>query len=573
MLRTLSVLAAASALSMGAVSAGALSAGAVVGRAREGVPSVTVRTPLGDVQGWTNGEAQLFQGIPYAKPPVGSLRWQSPVPVAAWAPATLAAQADGPGCPQDCELPPHTCPPVQSEDCLTLNVFAPATARSSDARPVMVFFHGGNFKQGYGGGLLYDGTFIVNTTGVVVVTANYRLGALGFLYSGGGSINGMYGIQDQQEVLRWVQTNIASFGGNPGAVTIFGQSAGAMSIATHFNLDSSKNLFHQGILISDPFTLPFRTPAEFASLASVLGTKAGCAETSGPALDACLRALPWDQLVTAQAAAEVDILADLSHILEVFLPWTPLVDPTRAVNGSLSAQPLSLFVAGQAQDKPIVMGTVQDEAIIFIYEAFTKPVNWLEYVLIADAVFGGDSANKIFNYLPLPAAQNNDTRNHLALVGTDALFLCSTRHAVLGNSSASKPALPRTSPTYVYKFDHVMSFAVAGWGPNFTICYDYVCHGGDLPFVWHPNATAFNLTYTADEEVLSRSIITYYTNFAKTGSPNKDSTGKPTALTWPVFDLASESTMRFTTPSNIVQSHNVTALCEWFDTQIGYDYS
>merc|ERR1719498_299602 len=521
--------------------------------------SVVVSTPLGPVEGTRTGNVDVFRGIPYAQPPVGALRWRATEPVKAWGPNPLVANTDAPGCPQKCELPPHTCPPTVSEDCLFLNVFAPAGATNA---PVMVWIHGGNFKQGYPGGLLYNGSSLADTQGVIVVSIAYRLGVLGWLYTGGGSIEGMYGALDQQEAMRWVRSNIASFGGDPSSITLVGQSAGAMSVATHMTLPSSDGLFERGILESDPFTSPFRTPDEYIKVSAALGKQAGCAQTSGAALDACLRNLTADALVDAQVEVEKDVAVNLPHVLEAFLPWTPVVDPS--ANGSIPAlelQPRVAFSTGQAQQKPMIVGTVANEAVLFIYEAFEKPLAELEYAAYLAVVFGLGDALEVSARYPLPDSDKADGRAWLAHIGTKALFKCPTRNASMGFS--------RPSPTWVYHFDHVMSFSKEVWGPDFKICWDEVCHAEELAFVFHPDASRLNLTFTQDELVLSADMESYWGSFIRTGNPNAKGS---TATVWPEFNSNTQQTMLLQTPKSAVQSHNLTSDCDWWDSKIGYDF-
>ena len=218
-----------------------------------------VQTNSGPVRGVLEDRARVFRGIPYAAD-AKTRRWQNPVPPKPWT-ATRDAFEDGPGCPQVCVLPSIACPPVQSEDCLYLNVFTPLLT-SEALTPVMVFIHGGDYVQGYGGGPLYDGTPMANSSGLILVALNYRLGALGFAYAGdlaGGQLAGNYGFLDQRLALKWVQDNIKNFGGDPGRVTIFGQSAGAMSVALHLVSSGSRGLFSAAIIESEPLGLPLRS--------------------------------------------------------------------------------------------------------------------------------------------------------------------------------------------------------------------------------------------------------------------------------------------------------------------------
>jgi len=402
---------------------------------------------------------------------------------------------------------------------------------------------------------------MAKTQDVIVVAVAYRLGVLGWLYTGGGTIEGMYGAQDQQQSMRWVRQNIAAFGGDPSAITLFGQSAGAMSVATHMTLPSSKALFERAILESDPFTSPFRSPEEFVKVSAALGTNANCSSTAGPALDACLRAADVETLLTAQVEVEKDVAVNLPHVVEAFLPWTPVVDASGNVTGSLVAQPRVAFSTGAAQQKPMIVGTVANEALLFIYEAFLKPLSEIEYAAYLAVVFGLGPAIDVNTRYPLPDQYKQDARPWLAHIGTKGLFECSTRNASLGASVAA--------PTFVYHFDHIMSFSQAVWGKNFSICWDSVCHAEELAFVWHPDASRLNLKYSADEEVLSADMESYWGSFARTGNPNAAGS---TATHWPAYNAATQQTMLLQTPKSVVQSRNFTDECNWWDTVVGYEF-
>uniref|UniRef100_A0A8C4RDU3 Carboxylic ester hydrolase n=1 Tax=Erpetoichthys calabaricus TaxID=27687 RepID=A0A8C4RDU3_ERPCA len=230
------------------------------------VDSLLVQTPLGLIKGVRTSHSQSFWGIPYADAPTGWRRWKPPQDLSPWH-GIYDGTFPRPGCPQLCKQLVFACPKQISEDCLYLNVFVPLTASLTPAPkysslPVMVWIHGGNFRDGTGSALLYDGCFLANSTNTVVVTINYRLGALGFLVTGMNSskdISGNLGFLDQQKALTWVQMNIASFGGDPRKVTLFGQSAGAQSVGLHLTVRSSESLFKQAIIHSLPFSLPLKT--------------------------------------------------------------------------------------------------------------------------------------------------------------------------------------------------------------------------------------------------------------------------------------------------------------------------
>src|SRR3984885_6148143 len=236
-----------------------LSAGA--GRAAaapsSGSSGPVVNTAGGLVRGTSSSGVSTFLGLPYAAPPVGDLRWRPPAPAAGWRGIRDATQF-GPSCPQAQVGNPLLPPGTISEDCLYLNVYAPAVGSDDQGgRPVLVWIHGGGLVQD--GARDYDGSKLA-ADGVVVVTINYRLGALGFLAhpalaSRPGGSAGNYGLMDQQAALRWVQRNIARFGGDPRNVTIAGQSAGGLSVLAQLVSPGARGLFQRAIVQSGAFAL------------------------------------------------------------------------------------------------------------------------------------------------------------------------------------------------------------------------------------------------------------------------------------------------------------------------------
>ena len=250
-------------------------------------PDNAVQTDKGVVIGKTIGNVNYYLGIPYAAAPVGNLRWQAPQAAIAWNQPRLSTTF-GPACPQ---LASPFGTASNSEDCLRLNVFAPV-ARGS--YPVMVWIHGGGLTSGESSD--YDPSALVNS-GVIVVTLNYRLGALGFLTHPALAGAGNYGLMDQQAALKWVQTNIASFGGNPGNVTLFGQSAGGMSTLAQISSPLSAGLFHKAIVQSGAYNLQPLTISTAQALGQTFASATGCASQTA----ACLQALPVSTILANAA--------------------------------------------------------------------------------------------------------------------------------------------------------------------------------------------------------------------------------------------------------------------------------
>ena len=190
-------------------------------------PSLYVDTTYGTIQGYTDGFANIWSSIPYAAAPIGDLRFAPPQPPSSWN-AVLDTKDDPPGCIQTCTLPWWACPRTIQEDCLYINVFTPIDASPTNLKSVMFFIHGGDYLEGYGGGLLYNATYLVNLTDIVIVTFNYRLGAQGFYYDDITGLKGNYGYFDQVFAMDWTYDNIEQFGGNKSDITIFGESAGIL---------------------------------------------------------------------------------------------------------------------------------------------------------------------------------------------------------------------------------------------------------------------------------------------------------------------------------------------------------
>jgi carboxylesterase type B len=443
---------------------------------------------------------------------------------------------------------------------LFLNVFKPRVTTAKKA--TIVFIHGGDFVQGYSGGLLYDCTSLVESHDVVCVTLNYRLGALGFLYTPDSSdhIEGNYAVQDQQLALKWVQSNIAAFGGDPDNVTLFGQSAGAASVAVQNVSPFAKGLFHRSMMLSNPFSLPMRDSWTWGSLVKEFTKQAGCKGTGGNSTTTevdCLQNLSADAVVDAQIAARHDVLDEWTKAIDLFMPWTPTVN-----TDILPKQPLEAFHAGELPNpsRPIILNTVRNEAVLFIWEASAKPMSAIEYDLFIEVLFAG-SGGKVLKEFPIPSNASSDARLAISHVGTLALMVCPGRYAMQGMAA----------PAYVSHFDHVMSFGKQVWGANFTECDNVVCHGGDLPFWFHPNGTSLGIQYTPAEQNLSMAMQTYFTSFAKGGVPLPPSTTIDREVNWPTFNMTTQAYMKFNTPENSLEFQSYAQECGFFD-EIGYNF-
>jgi acetylcholinesterase/cholinesterase len=426
----------------------------------------------------------------------------------------------------------------------------------SSPPPVLVFIHGGNFKQGYSGGMLYDGKSFATRTGVILVTLNYRLGVLGQLYTG-GTIKGSLGILDQRLALQWVRANIGAFGGDVSRITIFGQSAGAMSVATHMSSPGSAGLFTRAIMMSEPFSIPWRDVPTATKYSQAFAGKAGCPMDDVAKLESCIKGLSVPEIISAQMQVEHDIGADLSRLLEIFLPWTPTVG-----SEVLPMSPLQTFASGKAAPVDFMIGTVLNEGIEFVWGAFGKAMSEFEEGAILAVIFGLSHGIEVGKHYPVPASEKHDTRLTLSRVATEGLFVCPSRNATSSMVAAGQKA-------WVYHFDHPMSFGPVGWGPNYTECDNATCHGGELPFLFGDQNSTFGVDPTPAEVALSGEMEHYWANFAAGGDPGSGDPANP--RTWPAWNATEQPSMWFETPATQVKYGDYAQRCDFWDS-IGYNF-
>jgi para-nitrobenzyl esterase len=481
------------------VAAAVLGAGAGVAAAApvSGSSGPVVRIGGGLVRGADNGGVSTFLGLPYAAPPTGNLRWRPPQPAAGWS-GVRDATTFGPSCPQ---APSPFAPPGQfSEDCLYLNVYTPAARSSFGGRPVLVWIHGGGLEQD--GARDYDGTKLA-ADGVVVVTINYRLGALGFLAHPALASHGAagnYGLMDQQAALRWVQRNIARFGGDPGNVTIAGQSAGGLSVLAQMVSPGARGLFQRAIVQSGTFALNQRPLAVAEAAGETFATAVGCADQSA----ACLRSAPVSDLV-ANFGVEIPGVVD----------------------GAVLTQPIGTALArGQFARVPVINGITHDEELLFV-DGLKLTVSQGTNIPLAAPLDGSETtyeadiaqalgvsparAAAIAAVYPLSA---NPTRPDevFGLAVSDASFACPALQV-------DRQTAARGVPTYAYQFN---DDAAPGFGLG------QATHGAELPYLFDlPNSP---VVLNAGQQALAASMRTDWASFAGTGNPSSR------ALPWPSFN-------------------------------------
>jgi para-nitrobenzyl esterase len=460
----------------------ACSGGAAVTTSSAVKSPLVVGTADGQVRGRPAGELHEFLGIPYAAPPVGSRRWRPPQPPASWRGVRLAARF-APHCPQPLSTFGRA---STSEDCLYLNVFAPARHRGNRL-PVMVWIHGGALVAGESDD--YNPSGLV-AHGVIVVTLNYRLGALGFLahpaladWPGGPS--GDYGLMDQQAALHWVQRNITAFGGNPANVTIFGESAGGQSVLVQLASPSARGLFARGIAESGGYALGQAPLASAEAAGRAFAAKAGCASQTA----SCLRSLPVTTILADQDQAGASITVD----------------------GRVLTMPVKTALAsGQFNRVPVIDGSNHDEWRLFVaigtFEGHPATAAGYVPMIAATLHVSGSIAAIIANQYPL--SDYPSPALALSTVGTDAIFACPT--LLLDQS------LARYVPTYAYEFND--ESAPMGHVPRAGFPYG-ATHAAELPYLFGlPSIPASE--FSPGQERLAATMRDAWTSFAVAGVPS-----------------------------------------------------
>lgn len=465
-----------------------------------------VSTADGPVEGFSKSGVTQFLGIPYAAPPVGALRWMPPQASAKWT-TVRKATAFGPTCAQVTTLGPFAGPANSNEDCLYLNVFAPAAAKKL---PVLVWIHGGGYIDGESND--YNATRLAQKGKLVVVTINYRLNLFGFLahpaLDGEGHAFGNYGILDMQAALRWVAQNIAAFDGDPGNVTLGGQSAGAGAAAANVVSPGAAGLFHRAIFQSGGYT-PFASRALAEERGGKFAEAAGCKDGD---IGKCLRALP---------AAKVAALAGNASTPSAFA-GSPMVDGT-----VIPLQVIDAVQAGKMNKMPIMMGTTHDEGnfnagIAQYFKKDRAPLTDADYHGYVTKSVGGNAGP---GGAP-PAFAKGTVDAVLARYQPEKLggaqMAWDTAHsdqiACRGNYMA--PALAEHAPVYMYMFD---DRTAPSYFPAMNGYRSLAYHTSDLPYLFagfHGGPEGVPVTLDAKQQALSDRMIAAWGNFARTGNPN-----------------------------------------------------
>ncbi|WP_235783377.1 carboxylesterase/lipase family protein [Amycolatopsis orientalis] len=461
----------------------AVTFGALTTSVAEAGESLVVRTDSGPVRGVSTGGYRSFQGIPFAAPPVGELRWTPPRRPEPWTDVRDASKP-GPRCAQG---PGLGSAPSDNEDCLYLNVIGPAKP-AHRPRPVMVWVHGGGFTSGAGSD--YDFKRLALGGDVIVVTVNYRLGVFGFFgHPELGRDSGSFGLQDQQAALRWVQRNARAFGGDPRNVTLFGESAGAMSTCAQLTSPSAAGLFQRAIIQSGPCTLtwpdggffpgvpagsPYTPRAEVEAMGAGAAAKLGCPDV------ACLRRL------------QVKDLVDL-----------PLASPAFGT-GLLPEHPATALEKGRFARVPVLTGVTRDEARLFVALYPGHPFSEEHYQELLRTAFGDKAPLVAAQY---PSAKHGSPAMAFADAMTDRIWGCP--------QVGTERLLGARTRTFGYEFADRNAPALIPAPPGMRLG---ASHGSELAYLSELGGVPAELSPA--QKVLAAQMIQYWTRFARTGNPN-----------------------------------------------------
>ncbi|MEU7747549.1 carboxylesterase family protein [Nonomuraea sp. NPDC049158] len=491
-----------------------------------------VRTTAGVVRGRTEDGLAVFRGIPYAEPPLGAARFQAPRPARRWD-GVREAHEFGPPVPQDTNMGGRGGGDIfelkgAGDDWLTVNVWTPAPDPAA-RRPVMVWIHGGAYKLGFSGSPGYDAQHIVRDGDVVFVSLNYRLGIEGFAGIDGAPAN--RGLLDQVAALEWVRDNITAFGGDPGQVTILGDSAGAGSIAALMVMPSATGLFRRAVGQSLPGT--FLSGALARDVGAAIAAEAGLRPTAEELSGVAPRELPAvGQALTAKMRQYEDRWGSFAHTLSLY---SPVVD-----GEVLPVTPWEGLARGAGRDVELIIGHNRDE--------------WRTFLLLGN-LFGKvteeQAADTLRRYGPgedgerayraaFPDASAEDL---FELVQTDWLFRMPTLHLAEAQAAGGGRA---------YLYD--LTWQSPGTGGLLR-----ACHGLDGPLLFgtydaHLGPVTIGPEHTAEARALTAQIRTAWTAFAATGDPG-----------WPAYDSRQRLTQVFDTTPSVTSYPEETSRRLWQD--------
>jgi para-nitrobenzyl esterase len=450
---------------------------------------LTVKTAEGKVHGKTinDGKVRAWLGLPYAAPPIGDLRWKAPQPAVKWQ-GERDATKYGAHCAQgrvfeDMIFQDGT----PSEDCLFLNVYAPADATDKSKLPVMFWIHGGGYSGGASSEPRHNGDFLP-LKGVVLITINYRLGVFGFLATPdlakeANGAAGNYGLMDMVSALQWVKSNVKQFGGDPGNVTIFGESAGSFAVSTLMAAPSAQGLFHKAI--GESGGAVGRGVLNYDSLADREVKDAQWVATTGATSLAQLRAMPTQAILDAVAKKQGQ-------------GFPPDLD------GRFLTEPVDdTYKAGKQAHVPLLAGWNADEGSFFATRGMTAD----QWKTMAEGLFKERSAEFLKLY---PGDTDAQALRSAIDYGSDSFIALGTWRWMEAHRKTGD------SPIYRYHFE--LAATPSKYHPG-----TFAFHSDDIEYVFGTLDTRPGFVVRPEDRKLSDEVMTYWTNFAKTGDPNGSS--------------------------------------------------
>ncbi|XP_070593861.1 cholinesterase-like [Erythrolamprus reginae] len=501
-------------------------------------PVVTSSGPVrGKIVSTRSGAVTAYLGIPYAEPPVSKLRFQKPVPRQPWS-EVLEATRFGNSCPQT-DIPnlpdkdiwvPKT--PL-SEDCLSVNIWAPHP-RPSRLLPVIVWIQGLGFITGTASLDIYNGAILSATEKVVVVSMNYRLGGLGFLYLPPYA-PGNVGLWDQHLALKWLKENVGVFGGDPAQLTLVGQSAGAALVGCHLLSPLSQPLFARAVLQSGvPNAIwPWKSPQEARTDAIMLSKEVGCAKDNDSAVLSCLQGIDFGSENFTRLTLINSLTTD-----GVFLP----------------GEVPNLLVAAILQGKPILTGVTDDEGSAFVLLMYSSTktnggvLTWEQLLQGVTVTMQRGTTKEVAHTVAQKFSEANHGQYRLAFSQymRDYFMVCPLVELAAKIRKAKKPV-------YVYSFSHHPSGS--GW-PEWV----GTPHRAEIPYVFGTMASATNRSITKAEEALSRQTMTYWAQFARSGTPTAS---KPGEVQWPLYDATEQNFFHISTGAPQLKRLSPAPLCDF----------
>lgn len=508
------------------------------------IDKLVVDTTSGPVRGGDDGSVRAWKGIRYAAPPVGALRFRAPQPPERWAEVADATRY-GPACPQPIfpNMPLDLGAP-QGEDCLRLNVWTSSDTEPGDGKPVMVWLHGGAYVLGSGSQALYDGRRLAGSGEVVVVTVNYRVGALGFLDLSSFStsrrrFDGNVGLRDVLAALGWVRDNIAAFGGDPGKVTLFGESAGAGIVTTLLASPAAEGLFAGAIAQSSPATSVYDR-----------GRAVRVAETVLDRLGIDAHRLP-DVPTAVLLAASQEVFDEVPVRNPGILAFVPIID-----GELLDDYPVKRAQEGRSLPVPLIIGTNKHEAALFrLMRSPLMPITPRAITSMFDEIAAEQPDLRLPTEEQIGSAYSRLRRRARSLsIATDVGFRMPSVWLAEGHS--------RVAPVYLYRFDYAT--------PLLKLLLVNAAHATELPYVWGnlggPKDPTLKLGGAKTARAVSKRVRTRWVNFATHGNP----AGPPGEPDWTPYRPAGRACLIIAKRDRLVHDVDARIRAAWGSQMVSF---